>query len=129
MLHIVQFSIKCASNVLQICFKYDSTMLQILTKMLHMLQKTTKKRPIATNILQTYSNKLHDKTCKADLQQLQSSIFGCNGLNPLAAMLQSSECYNQACSNECKCTSNACSSTDCASNSLTEYHQNASKQL
>ena len=126
MLQIIQFSIKCASNVLQICFKYASTMLQILAKMLHMLQK---KRQIATNILQTYSNKLHDKTCKADLQQLQSNIFGCNALNPMAATLQSFKCYSQACSNECKCASNACSSIDCASNSLTEYNRNASKQL
>jgi hypothetical protein len=104
-------------------------MIQLCSKYLQRCYICYKKRQIATNILQTYSNKLHDKTCKADLQQLQSNIFGCNALNPLAAMLQSSKCYSQAFSNECKCASNACTSIDCASNSLTEYNRNASTQL
>ena len=110
-------------------FKYVSNMLQLCSKYLQRCYICYKKRQIATNILQTYSNKLRDKTCKADLQQLQSNIFGCNALNQLAAMLQSYKCYSQACSNECKCASNACSSTNCASNSLTGYNQNASQQL
>jgi hypothetical protein len=111
---LLQFSIKSASNMLQMwltsnsfksepnqrCKASPATVLQMLQKiidcfkyattMLHLLQKNT----IAQDILQIYHTKLHDKTCQADLHQLQN----CTKLE--LQMLQMA-------SNSCKSDTNA----------------------
>ena len=59
------------SQVLQILFKCFNKSAPVTSNMIEMLQTCFKTNATASNILQIYSNKLHDKICKVDTQQLQ----------------------------------------------------------
>jgi hypothetical protein len=56
---------------LQLCYKCFKKS-QIASNMLQQCYICFKKNTIAPAILQIYNTKLHDKTCQADLHQLQN---------------------------------------------------------